>query len=306
KATPIRRRDLLEGTAGVLGAVLLSETASGAGQTAEGGAAPQTNPAALLLTGSPGLQRQMEIYLAGLKGQKPVQPLAVEELEQKAKTVLTPEAFAYVAGGAGSEDTMRANLDAVKRGGIVPRLPRHVAQRDLSVTILGQRFRAPLVLAPVGVQSIIHKEAEMAVARAARALRIPLVLSTLSSTPLEAVAEAMGEVPHWFQLYWPRHPDLATSLVQRAAKAGYGAIVVTLDSFYLGWRERDLQKAYLPFLQGQGLANFFGDPVFRAGLKAPPEKDPMPAILSFLQVASHPALTWNDLAFLRRQTRLPI
>jgi isopentenyl diphosphate isomerase/L-lactate dehydrogenase-like FMN-dependent dehydrogenase len=162
------------------------------------------------------------------------------------------------------------------------------------------------MLAPIGVQSIIHQEAELAVARAARSLGIPLILSTLSSTPLEAVAATMSEVPRWFQLYWPRNNELAGNFVQRAEQAGYSALVVTLDTYLLGWRERDLQKTYLPFLQGQGLANYFTDPVFRAALPQPPEQDPAAAIRYFLEIVSNPALTWDDLAWLRNRTRLPI
>jgi isopentenyl diphosphate isomerase/L-lactate dehydrogenase-like FMN-dependent dehydrogenase len=252
------------------------------------------------------MQRQLEIYQAGLLGQKPRQPLAVEELEQKAKAVLKPEAFDYVAGSAGAEDTFRANLQAFKSWRIVPRFLRDVSKRNLSVTVLGKSLPAPMLLAPIGVQSIIHKDAELAVARAARALGIPMILSTLSSRPLEAVAEALGETPRWFQLYWPKDPELAASFVKRAERAGYSAIVVTLDSYLLGWRERDLQRAYLPFLHGEGVANFFSDPVFRAALKAPPEKELLTAIRYFLQVVSHLALTWKDLASLRQHTRLPV
>jgi isopentenyl diphosphate isomerase/L-lactate dehydrogenase-like FMN-dependent dehydrogenase len=248
----------------------------------------------------------MEVYQAGMAGKKPAYPVSVEELEQKAKEVMTPEAYGYVAGSAGSEDSKRANLDGFKRWRIVPRFLRDVSQRDLGVTVFGQRLTAPIMLAPIGVLEIVHKEAELASGRAARSLGIPIVLSTLSSNPLEVVAKTMGDVPYWFQLYWPRHPELAASFVTRAEKAGFGAIVVTLDTYHLGWRERDIQHAYLPFLKGQGIANYLTDPVFRASLPVPPEKDPMPAVMQFMQVVSNPALTWNDLAFLRKHTRLPI
>jgi isopentenyl diphosphate isomerase/L-lactate dehydrogenase-like FMN-dependent dehydrogenase len=258
------------------------------------------------LQGSLGTRRQIEIYQAGLRGKKPEQPLAFEELEEKARARLKPEAYLYVAGGAGGEDTVRANREAFRRWRIVPRFLRDVSQRDLAVTVLGQRLPAPVFIAPIGVQSMLHPEAELAVARAARSLGVPLVLSTVSSTPLEAVAEAMGEVPHWFQLYWPRDPDLAASLVTRAERAGYSALVVTLDTYLLGWRERDLQMGWLPFIHGMGLANYLSDPVFRAALPAPPEQDPLAVARYFLQVVSNPALTWNDLAFLRRHTRLPV
>jgi isopentenyl diphosphate isomerase/L-lactate dehydrogenase-like FMN-dependent dehydrogenase len=248
----------------------------------------------------------MAIYQAGVQGQRPVYPLSVDELQQQAEAVLSPEAYAYVAGAAGAEDTMNANREGFRRWRIVPRFLRNVAQRDLSTTVLGLQLRAPLLLAPVGVQSILHAEAELAVARAARSVGVPIVLSTLSSVPMEAIAQAMGDVPRWFQLYWPQNNDLAASFVARAERAGYSGLVVTLDTYLLGWRERDLQKAYLPFLQGQGLGNYLSDPVFRAALSVPPEKDPLPAIMYFIQVVSNPSLTWSDLAFLRRHTRLPI
>jgi isopentenyl diphosphate isomerase/L-lactate dehydrogenase-like FMN-dependent dehydrogenase len=253
-----------------------------------------------------GLQRQMEIYMAGMSGKKPELPLNAEELELKARGVLPPEAFTYVAGGAGHEDTVRANRDAYRRWRIVPRFLRDVSKRDLGVTVLGKRFAVPLMMAPVGVQSMLHPDAELAVARAARSMGVPLILSTVSSKPMEAVAQVMGDVPHWFQLYWPGNQELAGSFVRRAEKAGFSAVVVTLDTFLLGWRERDLQLGWFPFLHGMGLANFFSDPVFRGSLPAPPEKEPIPAVQKFLSVFSNPALTWTDLAFLRSQTRLPI
>src|ERR1051325_1156763 len=140
-----------------------------------------------------GTQRQMEIYQAGLEGKKPDLPLSIDELEQRARGVLPKEAYTYVAGGAGCEDTVRANREAFERWRIVPRLLRDVSQRDIGVEVLGRRLPAPVLLAPIGVQSMLHAEAELAVARAARSLGVPMILSTVSSTPLEKVAEAMGE-----------------------------------------------------------------------------------------------------------------
>lgn len=252
------------------------------------------------------MERQNEIYQKGLFGQKPVQPICLDELEQKAKDVLKPEAYDYVAGGAGTGSTMRANLSAFEYWKIVPRMLRDVSQRDTSVEVLGVELPVPVMIAPVGVQSIIHPDGELAVARAAAALRIPMILSTLSSYSMEQVAQAMGDAPRWFQLYWSKDPEITASLVKRAEAAGYGAIVVTLDTPMLGWRDRDLQNAYLPFLQGEGLANFFTDPVFRSQLESPPEEDPGSAIMRFIQVFGNPALTWKDLAFLRKHTKLPV
>jgi isopentenyl diphosphate isomerase/L-lactate dehydrogenase-like FMN-dependent dehydrogenase len=267
---------------------------------------PQRPPASTEAAPSIGVERQMQIYLAGLAGQRPSQPIAPEELEQQARQVLRPEAYVYVAGGAGAEDTVRANREAFRLWRIVPRFLRNVDHRSLGVEVLGRPLSAPVLLAPIGVQAMLHREAELAVARAARSLGVPLILSTVSSTPLEKVAETMGDVPHWFQLYWPKDPDLAVSLVTRAERAGFSALVVTLDTYLLGWRERDLQLAWLPFAHAEGIANYLSDPVFRAALPAALAHDPRAAARQFLQVVTNAALTWEDLAFLRQHTRLPI
>ena len=160
------------------------------------------------------------------------------------------------------------------------------------------------MLAPVGVQSIIHPEGELAVARAAAEQGITMIASTASSFTLEEIAEAGG--PRWFQLYWPRGEGLAASLVHRAEAAGYEALVVTLDTWLLAWRPRDLQGAYLPFLKSIGIANYLADPVFRATLKASPEQDPQAAVGQFVGVFSNPTVTWEQLSFLRETTSLPI
>lgn len=253
-----------------------------------------------------GTRRQLEIYKLGLAGKTPAQPVSVDELAHRAKKEMAPEAYDYLAGGAGAEETMRANRDAFRRWRIVPRMLRDVARRDLAVEVLGRRFPAPLMLAPVGVQSVLHKGAEVATARAAGSLAVPLILSTASSSTMEDVAAAMGDAPRWFQLYWPRDDELAASFLRRAEAAGYGAIVVTLDTHSLSWRERDIQNAYLPFIRGEGLANYFSDPVFRAAIGGDPKVHPVRAVEHFARVFSDPSRTWEDLARLREATRLPI
>ena len=226
-------------------------------------------------------------------------------MAREAQRVGDPQAIDYVAGGAGSEDTMRANEAAFRRWRIVPRMLRDVGTRDLSVTVLGTELPAPLGLAPVGVQSLVHPDGELATARAAAAVGLPLAVSTMSTLPLEEIA-ATGSGPKWFQLYWPTDRDLAASFLARAEAAGYRAIVVTLDTFLPGWKPRDLQRGWQPFLQGVGIANYLGDPVFRARLDKPPEEDPRAAIGEFVGVFTNPRLTWEDLEFLRSRTTLPI
>src|SRR5258708_6482752 len=186
---------------------------------------------------------------------------------------------------------------------------RDVSKRDLSVELLGARWPAPILLGPVGVQEIIHAGADVASARAAASLGLPFVLSPVSSRSIEEVAQSAAKVaesPRWYQLYWGKNPELTASMVQRAEHAGYSALVVTLDTHSLGWRERDLHHGYLPFMHGQGLANYFSDPVFRGLLAQPPEQNPMAAIQLWGSLFSNPALTWKDLGFLRQHTRVPI
>jgi lactate 2-monooxygenase len=253
-----------------------------------------------------GPERQMELYVGGRGGRRPAVPVAIEEVERLAREKMTPQAYDYVAGGAGAESTMRANLAAFERWRIVPRMLREVAERDLSVELFGARLAAPVLLGPLGVQSIIHADAETGTARAAAALGVPYVHSGAASRSIEQIAEATGDAPRWFQLYWGPDDEMAASMLGRAERAGYGAIVVTLDTPLLGWRERDLAHSYLPFLDGEGVANYFSDPVFRAKLAEPPEKNPRAAIELWSKSFTDLSHTWADLAGLRRHTRLPI
>jgi isopentenyl diphosphate isomerase/L-lactate dehydrogenase-like FMN-dependent dehydrogenase len=247
-----------------------------------------------------------EIYARGLGGEQPAIPVSVADLERRAAEEMDPKAAGYVFAGAGSEATMDANRAAFAGRRIVPRMLRDVAERDLSTTLLGAQLPAPLMLAPIGVQKVIHEEGELATARAAAALGLPMIASTASHFTMEEIAEAGSEGPRWFQLYWPNDPELLTSFVGRAEAAGYEAIVVTVDTFIPGWKPRDLQQAWLPFLEGMGNRNYMQDPVFRAGLERTPEEDPGAATGHYLGVLANPSLTWDDLAQLRELTSLPI
>ena len=249
---------------------------------------------------------QNELYLQGMAGTKPALPMTYAGLEAAAREALSPEAFAYVAGGAGDERTMDANREAFLRWKAVPRHMVDVTERDTSTSVLGVDLPSPIMTAPVGVQSIIHEEAEVAVARAASGLDVPVVLSTASSKSIEEVAEAAGDTGRWFQLYWPSERDVAASFVQRAEDAGYSAIVVTLDTKLLAWRPRDLDGAYLPFLQGEGLANYRTDEAFLAGLDGSWDDNPQMAILRWIGLFADKAVTWDDLDWLRSVTDLPI
>jgi lactate 2-monooxygenase len=276
--------------------------------------------------GQIGRQRQGEIFLRGLAGRRPVVPIDPVRLEAKARAAMSREAFAYVVGGAGQERTMNANRAAFDRWRIVPRRLRDASRRDLSIELFGQTLPSPLLLAPIGVLELAHREADLAVARAAAAEGVPYVYSNQASVPMETCARAMGDAPRWFQLYWSTSDDLVASLVRRAEAAGCRAIVVTLDTTLLGWRTRDLDLGYLPFLHARGIAQYSSDPVFRASLAEPlPDESAAETKVSvnlhtllafagmarrypdgFLATYSRPSLTWENLAYLRGVTSLPV
>ncbi len=251
----------------------------------------------------------MDVYVNSfLTGQKSAYPYTYAELEAQAAELLGPELFDYVAGGAGDESTARGNATAFERWGIVPRMFGGAAERDLSIELFGRRYPTPLLMAPIGVVGVMHasQHGDLEVARAAAATGVPMVASTLTQDPMEDVAAELGETAGFYQLYTPKDRELAESFVQRAEAAGYAGIVVTLDTWALGWRPRDLRHASMPQLKGAGLANYFSDPVFLSRLEKSPEEDLASATLAFAQIFGDPALSWNDLAWLRGLTDLPL
>lgn len=249
-----------------------------------------------------GLERVVELYRRG----RTDSAVSFADWEMKAKLALPADSFGYVHGVAGTGRTAAANEAAYSRYQLHPRMLRNVESRDFSQTILGTDFPLPVALAPVGVQGILHPEGDLATSRAAASLGVPMVASTLSSFPLEAIAAAGGSAPRWFQLYPARHPLVMRNLIRRAEAAHYTALVVTVDTFTIGWRDTDLENAYLPFLSLQGMANYLTDDVFLSLLPAHPSTDPQSAVEMFLSVYAHPAFTWEDLAELKKTTALPI
>jgi len=249
---------------------------------------------------------QDEIYLTGLAGTVPDLPTDLGRLEEAARSVMTPRAFDYVAGAAGSEDTARENLAAFRRWRIVPRMLTDVSTPSYGTTVLGADLAVPVLLAPVGVLGIAHPDGESAVARAAAAAGVPMILSTAATTSIEDVAAASADGQRWYQLYWPKDKAVAASFLGRAQAAGYSVLVVTLDTRILAWRPRDLDKAYLPFIQGVGIQNYLSDPAFRAGLINPIDVDPDSAVLRYAQMFGDLSLTWDDIPFLRQHWNGPI
>jgi isopentenyl diphosphate isomerase/L-lactate dehydrogenase-like FMN-dependent dehydrogenase len=250
---------------------------------------------------------QLEIYLAGLSGVLPGFPMAFAELEARAARALPPSVLSYVAGGAGSEHTQRANVSAFAGWGLVPRMFVGAAQRDLSVELFGMTLPSPLFMAPIGVIGLCAQDGHGDLATAAAAARtgVPMIASTLSVDPMEDVAGQFGGTPGFFQLYTPTDRDLAASLVSRAEAAGFQGIVVTLDTWITGWRPRDLAASNFPQLRGHCLANYTTDPVFLARLGQDPGRDPAATVGLWAQLFGNP-LTWDDLPWLRSLTALPL
>ena len=287
-----------------------------------------------------GLRQQTSIYVAGVSGASPRVPTDATLLEERARGAMTREAFAYVAGGAGTGATMRANRAAFDRWRIVPRMLRDVSERDTSVELFGRTLPSPFLIAPIGVLEMAHRHAERAGARAVRGEGLPMVYSNQASVAMEEVSEILGDSPRWFQLYWSTNDDLVESFMRRAEASGCEAIVITLDTTMLGWRTRDLDIAYLPFLRGKGIAQYTSDPVFRRLMAegsqdgGAPTPQPTPqalrtlvqltraypdrfvpslrsgharaAVQTFTRIYSRPSLTWEDIPFLRERTKLPI
>ncbi|MFC0473360.1 alpha-hydroxy-acid oxidizing protein [Halalkalibacter kiskunsagensis] len=228
-----------------------------------------------------------------------------EQWEQLAKAHLDKGAFDYIQTGAGAEETLQANIDGFKQWKIVPRVMRDVSSVDVSTSIFGERASMPVSLAPVGFQTIIHPDGELAAAKAAAAQQVPYTVSTVSTYSMEEIAEAMGNAPRFFQLYWPSDDDIALSFIRRAEQNGFSAIFVTVDTPMLGWREQDKQNQYFPLRKGEGLGNYLTDPIFTEKTLASREGTEQ----TIAEVASrlfNRSLTWEKINWLRKQTKLPI
>lgn len=292
----------------------------------------------MIASSTSGANRQKEIYTDGFAGKLPIVPIDPQKLEEQAAAKMTTQARGYILGGAGQESTIRSNRTAFEKYKIIPRMLRNVSERDTSIQLFSQKYPTPFLLSPIGVLEMVHPEADVAVGKAAASLNIPYIFSNQSSKPMEEVASAMGSSPRWFQLYWSKSQELVASFVQRAEACGCSAIVVTLDTTMLGWRTRDLDLAYLPFMEGRGIAQYTSDPVFQKLLEEaePAAKreitfqllrglvtmvnnypgngffsklksgKPIKAVQKFVNIYSNPSLTWNDLKFLRQHTKLPI
>ena len=288
------------------------------------------------------LDRQRTIFLHGLAGKRSNVPFHAEALRDLAQQSMSARAWAYIDGGAGNEETIQSNRSAFSHVQIRPRMMHPNETAAFSSTLLGIPLAFPVLLAPIGVLDLICPKADLHVARQCADTGVPFIFSNQAGTAMETCAQAMGDTPRWMQLYWSRSDELVMSFVRRAEAAGCSALVLTVDTTLLGWRSRDLELGYLPFLRGMGIAQYTSDPVFlellrkggatpQAAAPKPPitlatiaamlrlkrnypggfwknlrSSEPLEAIRLFINIYSNPALSWDKLRWLRTQTRLPI
>ena len=210
------------------------------------------------------IEVQKGIFSRGFSGRQPTIPIDFRKLESSAKAQMSEKAWAYIAGGAGKEITQRNNVEAFSQFEIAPRMLKDVSSFSTATSLFGLTLNSPLMFAPIGVLDLVRPSADIILAEAAESLTVPMVFSNQASSSMESCSDRIKSVPTFFQLYWSKSDDLVKSLVHRAEKCGCKGIFITLDTTMLGWRPRDLDLAYLPFLHGDGLAQYIGDPVFES------------------------------------------
>lgn len=223
--------------------------------------------------------------------------LTVREFEKAARGMLSPMAWDYYRSGSDAERTLRENLRAYRRLQIHYRVLVDVSARELGTTILGTPVSMPILIAPTAYHKLAHPEGELATARAAARAGTIYTVSTLATTKLEDVADAAAG-PRWFQLYVHKDRELTRSLVERAEAAGYGAIVLTVDTPILGRRLRDLRNGFgLP--EGLVMANLV-DAAMKSGVTS------SSALSRYIASRHDASLGWGDVEWLRGMTKLPV
>jgi isopentenyl diphosphate isomerase/L-lactate dehydrogenase-like FMN-dependent dehydrogenase len=170
----------------------------------------------------------------------------LDDLEQQARQQLDQASYDFVAGGAGSELTLRANREAFQKITIMPRVLTGIKVVDTSTDLLGQRVSMPIYVTPMANHGVVHPLAEVGSAQGAKKAGTLFVAPTASNKTMEEVATAIKDSPRWFQLYFNKDPEVNKQLLQRAEKAGYSAIVLTVDLPVLGTRDRNVRNSFMP------------------------------------------------------------
>lgn len=226
--------------------------------------------------------------------------VAVVDFEPLARERMHPAAFDYVAGGAWDELSLADNEASWRRYRLRPRVLVDVAAIDPSTTLLGAHAAFPVATAPMAVHGLAHPDGELGSARAAAAAGVPFTLSTMSSRSIEAVAEATPGGTNWFQLYMQATEGQSRGLVERAGRAGFRAIILTVDLPLLGFRARDRRNGFelsVPF------GNFVAEAT--TGIVGPTHR-PGASGYRVLEAAPRRTLTWDDIATIRGWSSLPI
>lgn len=224
----------------------------------------------------------------------------LDDLAIAAESMLPPDTWAYVEGGAGDEAALHGNTAALRGLRLVPRVLSGAGERRLDGRLLGSEHTLPLAIAPMAYQRLIHDDGEVASAWAAAEFGVPMIVPMLSSVSLERiVAETGAEV--WFQLYWLRDRRAMAELVSRAEQAGAGAVVLTVDMPVMGRRTRDLRHSFALPPQVQA-AHFTGDDTTPAHRR----RDGDSALASHTAAAFDPSLSWADVTWLMARTTLPV
>jgi len=283
--------------------------------------------------------RQKEIYTKGALGHKPKIPIDFKTLELKASKILSKNAFGYIATGAGQEEGVFNNQKAFSSWNIVPSVASGIQTLNTKIELLGLDLPWPMMYAPIGVLDLARPKGDLLLAKASLESQIPMIISNQSSTSMEEIARALPSQNFWFQLYFSKSKELVRSFVQRAEACGAKAIVLTLDTTTLGWRQRDLNNAYLPFIRGLGITQYTSDPVFKELLQDVNQqkqkssgnifqklrllhellknypgsyfgnlksREPIKAVRKFIEIYSRPELNWDDIQWLKEISNVPI
>jgi isopentenyl diphosphate isomerase/L-lactate dehydrogenase-like FMN-dependent dehydrogenase len=218
----------------------------------------------------------------------------LDDLEQQAKQQLDQASYDFVAGGAGSELTLRANREAFQKITIMPRVLTGIKKVDTSTDLLGQRLSMPIYVTPMANHGVVHPLAEVGSAQGAKKAGTLFVAPTGSNKTMEEVAAAIKDSPRWFQLYFNKDPEANKQLLQRAERAGYSAIVLTVDLPVLGVRDRNVRNSFtLP--ADLGRPNVSSERYIAATRS-----------LQSLTAGIKEDLSWDDYEWIRKHTSLPV
>lgn len=243
-----------------------------------------------------------DLLLKNINGDKPF-PICFDDLEKAVADKIPAGPYGYVRSGAGGEESLRNNRNAFAKYSIVPRFLTDVSNPDTSIELFGKKHPTPFLFAPVGMNKMAHEDGELAVVRAAEKLEMPYIQSTVSSYALEEVAAAAPNHTKWFQLYWSTNEAIAYSMAARAQAAGFEAIVLTVDTVMLGWREEDVRNQFSPLKLGFARGNYVNDPVFTASLK---DNSFEAYVDGMLKNIFHPTLNWDNVRELKRRVNVPV